>query len=91
MAPVELSSTFAGKRALITGGLGFIGSTLAKRLVHAGADVTIVDSLIPEYGGALRNVAGFEDKLHVNISDVRDVHSLPHFVRGQDFLFTWTR
>ena len=86
--PAEIpESAFVGKRALITGGLGFIGSCLARRLVGAGTDVTLVDSLIPEYGGNLRNISGLEGKVHVNISDVRDRHSLPHFVRGQDFLF----
>lgn len=72
---------------LITGGLGFIGSNLARRLVRLGAQVTLVDSLIPEYGGNLRNIAGLGRKLAVNISDVRDRHSLPVFVRGQDYLF----
>jgi len=79
--------TFAGRKTLITGGLGFIGSNLARALVRYGADVTLVDSLIPEYGGHPRNLAGIEKKVRVNISDVRDVHSLPHFVRGQDYLF----
>jgi len=79
--------SFAGRRVLITGGLGFIGSNLARALVRLGAKVTLVDSLIPEYGGNLRNLAGIEKKVSVNISDVRDRHSLPMFVRGQDFLF----
>jgi UDP-glucose 4-epimerase len=83
----DFAQQFRGKKTLITGGLGFIGSTLARRLVALGADVTIVDSLIPEYGGALRNVAGLEERVHINISDVRDVHSLPHFVRGKNYLF----
>ena len=78
---------FNGKRILITGGLGFIGSTLARRLVALGSKVTLVDSLIPEYGGNLRNIHGIEPKVCVNISDVRDRYSLPIFIRGQDFLF----
>ncbi|HXA14750.1 MAG TPA: NAD-dependent epimerase/dehydratase family protein, partial [Opitutaceae bacterium] len=86
-APSSLRSFFSGKNALITGGLGFIGSNLARALVRLGAEVTLVDSLIPEYGGNLRNVAGIERSVRVNISDVRDSHSLPVFVRGQDFLF----
>jgi nucleoside-diphosphate-sugar epimerase len=72
---------------LVTGGLGFIGSNLVRALVKLGANVTVVDSLIPEYGGNLRNLGGVVDKVRINISDVRDVHSLPHFVREQDFLF----
>jgi UDP-glucose 4-epimerase len=78
---------FAGRAVLITGGLGFIGSNLARRLVDAGARVTLVDSLIPEYGGNLFNVAGIEDRLRINISDVRDEQSLQYLVRGVDYLF----
>jgi len=59
---------------MITGGLGFIGSNLAKRLVDLGGQVTVVDSLVPEYGGNLYNVDGFRDRLRINISDVRDRH-----------------
>ncbi len=79
--------TFSGKKVLITGGLGFIGSNLARRLVDLGADVTLVDSLIPEYGGNRFNVAGLEDKMAINISDVRDEHSMKQVVAGKDYLF----
>jgi UDP-glucose 4-epimerase len=72
---------------LITGGLGFIGSNLARELVEMGAAVTLVDSLVPEYGGLLYNVAGIEERVTINISDVRDEHSLRFLVRGQDVLF----
>jgi UDP-glucose 4-epimerase len=82
-----MKSPYRNKRVLITGGLGFIGSNLARALVRLGARVTIVDSLIPEYGGNRRNLAGIEDKVVVNISDVRDRHSLPIFLEGQDYLF----
>lgn len=85
--PPGFSVAFRGRRVLITGGLGFIGSNLARTLVRLGAKVTILDSLIPEYGGNPRNVAGLERKLSIHHSDVRDRHSLPTFVRGQDFLF----
>ncbi len=78
---------FSGARILITGGLGFIGSNLALRLVELGGELTLVDSLIPEYGGALFNVAQIRDKVHINISDVRDEHALKHLVQRQDFLF----
>ena len=77
----------AGADVLITGGLGFIGSNLARRLVHAGARVTVIDSLIPEYGGNLSNVADIADRISVNISDVRDAHSMRALIRGKDVLF----
>jgi len=83
----DARSGFAGKRALVTGGLGFIGSNLARRLVGMGARVIVVDSLIPEYGGNLFNIKGIEDKLTVNISDVRDQFSMTYLVQGQDYLF----
>lgn len=87
MIDPELSAPFAGRRVLITGGLGFIGSNLARELVAAGADVTLVDSLVPEYGGNLANIAGIEDQVHVNVSDVRDRYSLRYLVRGKDVIF----
>jgi UDP-glucose 4-epimerase len=83
----ELASSFAGKRVLITGGLGFIGSSLGRELVDMGADVVLVDSLVREYGGNLENIRGIEDKVHVNVSDVRDDHSLRRLVQGQEFVF----
>jgi len=87
MIAPELADQFLGRNVLITGGLGFLGSSLARELVEAGANVTLVDSLVPEYGGNEHNIAGLEDRLHVNVSDVRDEHSLRHLVQGQDVLF----
>ncbi|HNC23440.1 MAG TPA: NAD-dependent epimerase/dehydratase family protein [Opitutaceae bacterium] len=78
---------YAGRRVLITGGLGFIGSNLARRLVGLGARVTIVDSLIPEYGGNRRNLAEIAGRVKVHIADVRDWPRLPQLVKGQDYLF----
>lgn len=78
---------FNEQHILITGGLGFIGSNLARRLVALGAHVTLVDSLIPEYGGNLFNISDIEDNVRVNISDVRDEHSMRYLVQGQDYLF----
>lgn len=78
---------FAAKKIVITGGLGFIGSNLARRLIDLGAQVTLVDSLIPEYGGNLFNIAGIRDQVQVNISDVRDEHSMRYLIQGQDYLF----
>ena len=87
MIAPELAGAFRGKRVLITGGLGFIGSNLARELVELGSQVVIVDSLIPEYGGSLHNIAGLEDEVRVNVSDVRDEYSVNHLVQDHDILF----
>jgi len=81
-------SPFRDQAVLITGGLGFIGSSLARRLADLGARVTVVDSLIPEYGGKLYNLDGYADRVRVNIADVRDEYSMDYLVRGQAFIFT---
>jgi UDP-glucose 4-epimerase len=78
---------FAGAKIMVTGGLGFIGSTLALRLVELGADVLVVDSLVSDYGGNLANVAGFADRLRINIADLRDRHALRVLIPGQDIIF----
>ncbi|OQY82227.1 MAG: NAD-dependent epimerase [Chloroflexi bacterium UTCFX4] len=78
---------FAGKSILITGGLGFIGANLALRLAELGANVTLVDSLIPEYGGNLFNIEPMRERVNVNIADVRDEFSMDYLVRGRDYLF----
>ncbi len=78
---------YEGARVLITGGLGFLGSHMAKRLVDVGADVTIVDSLIPEYGGNPYNVRTIADRVHINYSDIRDPWSIRYLVKDQDYIF----
>jgi UDP-glucose 4-epimerase len=85
MPPFE--EAFKGKKVLVTGGLGFIGSNLSIRLVELGAEVLLVDSLVPEYGGNLFNITDIEKRVRVNISDVRDEHSMRYLVQGQDYLF----
>jgi UDP-glucose 4-epimerase len=76
-----------GKKVLITGGLGFIGSNLAGRLVDDGAHVTLVDSMIPEYGGNMRNIHEISAKVTVNLSDIRDPFSVNQLISKQDYLF----
>ena len=78
---------FFKKNIIISGGLGFIGSNLAKKLVDLGANVTIIDSLIRAYGGNLWNIEPIKDKVKINISDVRDEHSMEHLIQNQDFFF----
>jgi UDP-glucose 4-epimerase len=74
-------------RVLITGGLGFIGSNLARRLVEAGAAVTLADSLIPAYGANLRNIADFKDRVTINVCDVRDRFAIEYLIGTHDVLF----
>ncbi len=83
-----MSEFYAGKRALVTGGIGFIGSNLALRLVELGAEVVLVDSMLPAYGATLRNIEPVRGRVRVNFSDVRDRHSLAYLVRDQDLIFS---
>ena len=78
---------FARSDILITGGLGFIGSALARRLVDLGAEVTLVDSLIPEYGGNLFNIHDIRDRVTVHLTDVRDTAAISALIRNRQFLF----
>ena len=80
-------SDFADKRVLITGGLGFIGSNLAIRLVELGSEVTLLDAMIPGHGGNLFNIEPIKDDVVVNFSDIRDEHSMNYIVRGKDYVF----
>ncbi len=83
----DLGAVYKGASVVVTGGLGFIGSNLAIRLAELGAQVTIVDSLLPGFGGNIFNIAPVEGQVRVNISDVRDSHSLTALLPGQKFLF----
>jgi UDP-glucose 4-epimerase len=78
---------YAGRKVMVTGGLGFIGSNLVHHLADAGADVLIVDSLFPDYGGNPFNIHGLEDRVRVNISDVRDTTSMEALVRDREIIF----
>ncbi len=81
-------SEFDDRNVLILGGLGFIGSNLAHRLVELGANVTLVDSMLSQYGGNLTNIEGIRDQVRVNFSDIRDLHSLEYLVRDADVVYS---
>ena len=83
----NFTSTFQGRSVLITGGLGFIGSNLARRLVDLGARVTLLDSLLPHFGGNRFNIAEYADRLQINTGDMRDENLIGRLVRQQDFIF----
>jgi len=78
---------YRDKNILVTGGLGFIGSNLAIRLVEEGAHVTLLDAMLPLYGGNLFNIEPIRDKVRVNFSDIRDRNSMEYLVRDQDYIF----
>ena len=80
-------SQFKNKNVLVTGGLGFIGSNLAIKLVELGANVTIIDSMIPEYGGNVENIEAVKESVTINYSDIRDKFSIKYLIKGKDYLF----
>ncbi len=84
---MDFGGAFQGKRALITGGMGFTGSNLAIALVDAGADVTIVDAMIPGYAGNLFNIAPVRDRVAIHLCDIRDVAAMNNLVQAQDYVF----
>ena len=77
----------SNQKVLITGGMGFIGSNLARRLIKYDNQVTVADSLIPEYGGNFRNLYDLQDKVTINLSDVRDPFSINELIKDQNYLF----
>jgi UDP-glucose 4-epimerase len=79
---------YRGRPVMITGGLGFIGSNLARRLVDLGADVLLVDSLIPDYGGNLFNIDGIADRVRVNVADIRQQSTMNYLVQDRDVIFS---
>jgi UDP-glucose 4-epimerase len=80
--------TLRDKKVLILGGLGFIGSNLAIRCVESGASVTLVDSMLPKYGGNLHNIEPVRDRVRINFSDIRDPYSMDYLVRDQDVIYS---
>ena len=87
----SMIETFDNKQVLITGGLGFIGSSLAISLVHKGAKVTIVDNLLPQQGGNLFNIEPIKRKVKISFSDIRDASVMAQLVGGKDYLFHLAR
>src|SRR3954463_6620157 len=83
----DYRASYRGRRVMITGGLGFIGSNLARQLVELGADVLLVDSLIPDYGGNLFNIAPFANRVRVNVADIRQQSTMNYLVRDRDVIF----
>ena len=80
-------SKYKNKNVLITGGLGFIGSSLAVRLAGLGARVTLLDAMIPDYGGNLFNIHPVKEKVNINFSNIMDANSMNYLVKKKDYIF----
>jgi UDP-glucose 4-epimerase len=78
---------YRGRRVLVTGGMGFIGSHLTDALVELGAKVTVIDSLIPAYGGNPFNLSGVADKVVVSVTDIRDRYGMAYLVKDSEVIF----
>jgi UDP-glucose 4-epimerase len=78
---------FRSRQVVITGGLGFIGSNLAHRLVSAGATVTLVDSMVPTQGANMFNVHGIRDHLRIVEGDAGDMELMQPIIARADYLF----
>jgi UDP-glucose 4-epimerase len=87
VSPYTASDFYRGRRVMVTGGLGFIGSNIARRLTDLGADVLLMDSLIPDSGGNFFNIDGIADRVRVNIADVRQESTMNHLVRDREVIF----
>jgi len=85
--PADYREFYRGRRVLVSGGLGFIGSNLARQLVGLDADVTLVDAMIPDYGGNRFNIAGIEERVRVRIEDVRDERAMNAVVKDREVFF----
>ena len=83
---MDYQDSYRGRKVLVTGGLGFIGSNLCRALADLGAQVLAVDSLLPDYGGDLFNLDGYEGRVRINIADVRG-HGMEYLVKDQEVLF----
>lgn len=83
----EQTQEWRGKRVLVTGGLGFVGSNLVHRLHALGAQTLVVDALVPGHGGNRANLAGIEDDVEVIIGDLRDRMLMENLVASQDVVF----
>ena len=78
---------YHGRKVLVTGGLGCLGSSLTRELVQAGAEVTVIDSCHPMFGANEHNLEGVRDQVDVNVCDIRDEDAMNHLIKGKDLLF----
>lgn len=81
------NGSLAGKRVLITGGLGFIGSSIAHKALQEGADITLFDACLEPYGWNYANIAEIKNDVHFVKGDIRDYDTLKKYVIDKDLVF----
>ena len=82
-----MNETWSGRRALITGGAGFLGSTLAHRLVGLGAVVTVVDNYLPDGGANDANLASIAQQITIKRGDIGDRALMTSLIAQTDAMF----
>ena len=76
-----------GKKYLINGGLGMIGSTIAKILVEAEAEVTIVDAMIKPFGANLFNIEKIKNQVKTCFFDIKNTEDMKKEIKDKDVIF----
>jgi len=84
---VNLNKKYSGKRILITGGLGFIGSTLAKKLNKLNAEITLIDSRLKNHGANEFNISQIKKDISLKILDIRNKKKISNIVKEKDIIF----
>ncbi len=84
---MDIAAAYFHQRVLVSGGLGFIGSNLARKLLELGAVVTIVDNLDPDSGGNFYNVEDIKGQIQIIQADINDEAQMKLAVKGQKYLF----
>lgn len=78
---------YKGKKIMITGGLGFLGSSLARRLVNISSEIVLVDVMLSLYGGNLFNIEDIKNKVKTEIKDIRDKEAIERLIPGCHYIF----
>jgi nucleoside-diphosphate-sugar epimerase len=81
----DFSKFYSGKSVLVTGGLGFIGLNISRRLLELGANVTVLDNFMPTE--ISKQLSEFLTRIKVAIADIRDEEKVERVVRDQEVIF----
>lgn len=88
MINLKTHEEYKGRSVLVTGGLGFVGSNLVRKLVEMGdVEVIVLDAMLPDQGANLHNVQGIRERIKLHIADMGDNSVINHLVGGVDYIF----